>query len=110
MTDDSSQKQENHLYKHRCGCLQAKKREKNLTILFCKSFWAFTSVLSLSLCLAFFCDFLQKSVHEGKREEEKIKRQMFCMKHIKMYTHAHTHERSALNAFSGMNKKILTQW
>lgn len=28
MTDDSSQKQENHLYKHRCGCLQAKKREK----------------------------------------------------------------------------------
>lgn len=89
MTDDSSQKQENHLYKHRCGCLQAKRAKKILQFCFVNRFGP--SLLFSLLCLAFFRDFLQKKRNEGKRDEEKIKRQMFCIKHIEMYTHTHIH-------------------
>lgn len=46
-----------------------------------------------------------------EKEKNKIKRQMFCIKYIKMHTHSHnqTHERSAFNAFAEKEKKGITK-
>lgn len=88
------------------ACKQ-KHEKKILQFHFVNRFWAFTSVLFLSLlCLAFFVIFSKKSEHEGKREEEKTKTTDVLYKtYQNVHTHAYEHERSALNAFSGMNKK-----
>lgn len=87
MTEDSSQKQET-IYTN--TIVVAYKPEKNLTFYFINRFGPL--FLFSLLCLVFFCViFSKKSESKAKeKEKKKLKRQMFCIKYIKMYTHTRT--------------------